>query len=485
MKKVRIYITTAALALCCGIQAQGVRNSVCIVYPQYNQADSTLLAAYADAYNRAGLSSRADALDSYAEGTFGSGVVIEKDGQLYVLTNRHVAGYASEAKIVFQVRPKTQSFEHCPVYSSCMDADLAIIQLPATAGTVCQPMTIDETPVTEGEDITAVGFPGLGGKASWQLTRGTVSNSSLDIEEDEVRYIQHTAPIDPGSSGGPLLRKKGDVYSLIGINTQKAFYRDRVGIAIGVTYVQAFLQTLDTPNTSDRQVLQALRPYDAKRWHEYYAQMPQAKRDSIKKDHYILPLDFALAVYEAHNVSPLSDGEVVEAKLKNDHFGIDRDVDQHFQVLVGYDHFFNGYHNFAVAYDIHARYLYQDIRLVAPLYMGATDTVSGIMAGYGLGAQLPMRFDRKNKLIPHAMVGAQVGGFITPNQWHKFHFGMAFNLRAGVDYRFVMDKVAICVGAEYVMEILFGDVTFPLPQLPGKFSSYMVNGLGVKVGVGF
>jgi hypothetical protein len=53
-------------------------------------------------------------------------------------------------------------------------------------------------------------------------------------------YVQHTAPIDPGSSGGPLTWEDG---KLIGVNTLKAIRRENVALAIPASAVAAAVQS--------------------------------------------------------------------------------------------------------------------------------------------------------------------------------------------------------------------------------------------------
>jgi hypothetical protein len=63
-----------------------------------------------------------------------------------------------------------------------------------------------------------------------KLSAGTISNAHLRIGSGPyATYLQHTAPIDPGNSGGPLLDAAG---ALLGINTLKITGRDGVGLAI-------------------------------------------------------------------------------------------------------------------------------------------------------------------------------------------------------------------------------------------------------------
>ena len=91
--------------------------------------------------------------------------------------------------------------------------DLALLQIPgatnATANVVSDPAKL-----RQGEDIVAFGFPlnsvlSSGGN----LTPGVVS--ALTGLGNNTNQIQITAPIQPGSSGSPVLNKKGEVVGVV------------------------------------------------------------------------------------------------------------------------------------------------------------------------------------------------------------------------------------------------------------------------------
>ena len=190
--------------------AQGLRHSVCVVEPEYSDADKSLMGDYALYTARAGMRSASRALTAYKnEGTFGSGVVVEEGGKKYILTNLHVVGYAGKATIIFQLHEKTVRYEHCDVVHVGL-TDLAAIALPSDCEMIALPVYAGE--IEEDVSIVAAGFPELANKPSWQLTRGSISNARVDVDSHEhaSRIIQHTASIDPGSSGGPLLLKNKD-----------------------------------------------------------------------------------------------------------------------------------------------------------------------------------------------------------------------------------------------------------------------------------
>ena len=68
--------------------------------------------------------------------------------------------------------------------------------------------------IRPGDSVVAVGFPyaGLLSTTS-QVTTGTVT--SLAGIADDTRYLQISAPIQPGNSGGPLLDAGGTVTGVI------------------------------------------------------------------------------------------------------------------------------------------------------------------------------------------------------------------------------------------------------------------------------
>ena len=64
-----------------------------------------------------------------------------------------------------------------------------------------------------GETITTLGFPLSGVSSQLQVTQGCIS--ALTGFGDDIRYIQFTAPIQPGSSGSPLLLPSGEVIGMV------------------------------------------------------------------------------------------------------------------------------------------------------------------------------------------------------------------------------------------------------------------------------
>jgi hypothetical protein len=93
----------------------------------------------------------------------------------------------------------------------------------------------------EGATVYSVGFPGLGNEMVWQFGQGNISNSDVTIGS---RYIQHTATIDPGNSGGPLLIESNESpigYSIIGINTLSINNRHNSFYSVPIDLIKLFI----------------------------------------------------------------------------------------------------------------------------------------------------------------------------------------------------------------------------------------------------
>jgi serine protease Do len=145
----------------------------------------------------------------------GSGVLIERGGKYYILTNRHVIKYSTLAGIdvrLFDGRVLAPT----QVWSD-RATDIAIL---AVAGEDLVPARLGDSRHLEiGDFVLAVGSPfGL----SHSVTYGIVSakgRRDLQLGDDGVIYqnfIQTDAAINPGNSGGPLVNLRGEV---VGINT--------------------------------------------------------------------------------------------------------------------------------------------------------------------------------------------------------------------------------------------------------------------------
>src|SRR2546426_2807079 len=125
----------------------------------------------------------------------GSGFFITRDGVL--VTNAHVVGGA--AKVL--VRWRGQSGVALKILNFARKYDLVTIQTSFT-GTPAV-LLADSDTAAVGQDVVVLGSPqGLEGTVSTGIIGGLRTIGG-------VRYLQITAPISPGSSGGPVFHPPG------------------------------------------------------------------------------------------------------------------------------------------------------------------------------------------------------------------------------------------------------------------------------------
>jgi len=199
---------------------------------------------------KSGQNNAVKSIDLFLRGATGSGFVITgTPGNFYIVTNYHVIQQAHTLSITFERQDNSKrKYDNLTVIAADEDLDLALLAFPAdkpTAG-----LTLLTRLVDEGEDVYAAGFPVLGATPLWQFSRGMVSNSSAKFPKsltDETLlgpFIQHTAQVDPGNSGGPLLVVQRNVpsgYAVAGINTLSALRRQTANYAIPSPSAQTFI----------------------------------------------------------------------------------------------------------------------------------------------------------------------------------------------------------------------------------------------------
>ena len=139
----------------------------------------------------------------------------EIDDRGTIITNWHVVQNAAKVTVSFEAASRAVT---ATLVSRDPKNDLAVLRVP-TAGVVLDPLPLgDSNSVEVGEPVTAIGNPF--GYAQ-TLTTGVISGLQRSIQGPEGTVIsnalQTDTPINPGSSGGPLLNDRGQV---IGVNSQ-------------------------------------------------------------------------------------------------------------------------------------------------------------------------------------------------------------------------------------------------------------------------
>ena len=477
--------------------AQGLRHSVCVVEPEYSDADKSFMGDYALYTARAGMRSASRALTAYKnEGTFGSGVVIEQGGKKYVLTNLHVIGYAGKATLTFQLHEKTLRYEHCEVTNSG-EADLTAIALPAECEMIALPLYAGE--IEEDLSIAAAGFPELANKPSWQLTRGSISNARVDVDSHEraSRIIQHTASIDPGSSGGPLLLKNAEgKYEILGVNTWKAFYREGVGLAIGKEDVQAFTTTLGKATAVTHNELEPLRSISGEDWLYVFRNLPDSAQQNIKEADWHLPFDPALRTLAVRD--SLVSGKLAKSKhFESSASHVVKDMDRIRDVRLIYDNFLGMNQQVGLQFGFDwLGYIATGVQITALIEEAMTEdeifatklgykTRAGAMFGLYVGGQLPIQVG-KHMLVPRITQSAGAGPMKTGNIYGGF--ALLTDTRAGIDWHIPFNSVDLVLGLHYTMDWQWTKNDLKIPAFKPKanhdsFNQYLQHGLGITLGV--
>ncbi len=244
------FLTFLTLILAFAASAQTLRETVAIVRPKLSESTQTFLTDFSKSLRGDGFYAAADVLQNYGKGSFGTGFVYrdKHNNRLYIITNRHVVEQADQVNIEFSLPDNsTKRFAACPVVGVHDDFDLAFIALPEGAN-VPALETTDQS-ITDGTTVFTAGFPALEDRPSWQFGQGIVSNANALIKSltnsKELPLIQHTAQVDAGSSGGPLLIRDEQAatgYTVIGINTWKAAGRENTNFAIPARAIDDLLQ---------------------------------------------------------------------------------------------------------------------------------------------------------------------------------------------------------------------------------------------------
>jgi len=152
----------------------------------------------------------------------GSGFFVTDSG--VIATNAHlVRGQES----LLALLSDGQTFEAKIVYIDA-DFDIALLSVGGSGFPHLQLAEINT--VHQGENVVAIG--NLGSAMPFSVTKGVVSAVGRFGAAGPGTWIQTDAPINPGSSGGPLLNSRGEV---VGINTQKLIKADATGIGLALS----------------------------------------------------------------------------------------------------------------------------------------------------------------------------------------------------------------------------------------------------------
>lgn len=208
---------------------------------------------------------------SNAEIATGSAFFISSLG--YILTNHHLVadsdttGTAGGIEIALRTTVRTVEVmspreaadsppgltlrREASVVATNAELDLAVLYV---GGSNVPYLPLGDSDALEtGDPVTTLGFPfgrrvDIGREAAERtatpdasMSRGDVAAFRTDAQGSR-RYVQTTAPLNPGNSGGPMLDRDGFVVGIVSSGFRRADTPTSVGFAIAVNVARDFLE---------------------------------------------------------------------------------------------------------------------------------------------------------------------------------------------------------------------------------------------------
>lgn len=131
----------------------------------------------------------------------GTGFYVNSNGK--IVTNHHVVDECSQIKVNGEVAVldfKSKEFDIAVIHSNHHNSNTAYVKFSPNSARL-------------NSDVTVAGFPYNGILDSLNITRGAVS--SLKGIGGDAKYIQISAPVQPGNSGGPAVNQFGNLVGVV------------------------------------------------------------------------------------------------------------------------------------------------------------------------------------------------------------------------------------------------------------------------------
>ena len=161
------------------------------------------------------------ALDLGGSLSSGSGFLYEYKGKKYIITNAHVIENASESDSSIFAFSIDRSKYELKVLGGDNFYDIAVLEFVTIPGAELKVLQFKKTEPRLGESVYAIGNPL--GEYPYSVSDGIISAKNRVMKNSfkgRFGFLQTTATIIWGNSGGPLVDATGKV---VGINSQIAF----------------------------------------------------------------------------------------------------------------------------------------------------------------------------------------------------------------------------------------------------------------------
>ena len=170
----------------------------------------------------------------------GTGFVVSANG--HILTNYHVLD-GCVAPVIVQA-PNGMRYEAAALAGDSVN-DIALVQSDFRSTVVA---VMRDSGLRTGEPITVAGFPLQGMLATDLIVTNGIVNAMGGMGDD-TRFVQISAPVQPGNSGGPLLDERGNVAGIVSagvddlaVAKQTGAIPQNINFAIKSSLVRDFLE---------------------------------------------------------------------------------------------------------------------------------------------------------------------------------------------------------------------------------------------------
>lgn len=181
--------------------------------------------------------------------SLGSGFVISEDG--VIVTNQHVVDITDEnntnklnekINIVVGFPDNHSVYAVESVIMTDTKKDIALLKLKSDKNKF-KPVTLSSTNnLTVGEQIYSIGSP-LGFSNSF--LDGLISGYRIN-NENKLKYLQISIPVDAGNSGGPVFNRSGQVVGIVrgSLNRTVSLTNRSINFAIPIEYLLDYIKKL-------------------------------------------------------------------------------------------------------------------------------------------------------------------------------------------------------------------------------------------------
>lgn len=236
-------------------------------------------------------------LDLGSRRSSGSGFVVEKNGKKYVVTNAHVIENASDKARSLYVFSIDRTKYEVKVVGGDTYFDFAVLEFITPPGKEIEAIKFSKKEPRLGEKVYAIGNPL--GEYPYTVTDGIISakNRVRNGITGKFGFLQTTATVIWGNSGGPLVNQGGEV---VGMNSQIAFasrgksqiWQPQINFALENGICERLFDDVLTNDGLIRRAyvgLQVTQAYDYEEWMSWFGGSPWVKRDTLPVIKKVIP----------------------------------------------------------------------------------------------------------------------------------------------------------------------------------------------------